>query len=67
MLKVTLLISVCSAVHLLSLGLNCALGAEEMRPYIKVIGINTSSYVICYPNAGMEAVFVHLIFIQSSI
>lgn len=35
-----------------SLGLNCALGAQEMRPFIECIGSNTKAYVICYPNAG---------------
>ncbi len=35
-----------------SLGLNCALGATEMRPFIETIGSNTTAYVICYPNAG---------------
>jgi len=35
-----------------SLGLNCALGAEEMRPFIERIGQMTNSFVICYPNAG---------------
>ena len=35
-----------------SLGLNCALGAGEMRPFIEAIGRNTESFVICYPNAG---------------
>ncbi len=35
-----------------SLGLNCALGASEMRPFIESIGMNTEAYTICYPNAG---------------
>ena len=35
-----------------SLGLNCALGASEMRPYIEAISRNTQSFIICYPNAG---------------
>ncbi|CAH1261403.1 MTR [Branchiostoma lanceolatum] len=35
------------------LGLNCALGATEMRPFIEAIGKNTTSYVLCYPNAGL--------------
>ncbi|XP_075261799.1 methionine synthase-like [Convolutriloba macropyga] len=34
-------------------GLNCALGATEMRPFIEAIGKNTSKFVICYPNAGL--------------
>ena len=35
-----------------SLGLNCALGAEDMRPFIERIGLMFEGYVICYPNAG---------------
>ena len=38
------------------LGLNCALGATEMRPFIEAIGMCTPSYVICYPNAGKMVV-----------
>lgn len=37
---------------LCSLGLNCALGASEMRPFIEAIGKMTEAYTICYPNAG---------------
>ncbi|XP_069464071.1 methionine synthase [Ambystoma mexicanum] len=39
------------------IGLNCALGAVEMRPFIEVIGKCTTSYVICYPNAGLPNTF----------
>jgi len=39
------------------IGLNCALGAVEMRPYIEAIGIATDAYVICYPNAGLPNTF----------
>ncbi|CAI8046110.1 Methionine synthase [Geodia barretti] len=35
------------------IGLNCALGAMEMRPYIETIGRVSNAYVICYPNAGL--------------
>ncbi len=35
-----------------SIGLNCALGAAEMRPFIEAIGLCTDTFVICYPNAG---------------
>ncbi|XP_065191513.1 methionine synthase-like [Sycon ciliatum] len=34
-------------------GLNCALGAVEMRPFIENIGLHTENYIICYPNAGL--------------
>uniref|UniRef100_A0A0K0ENV9 Methionine synthase n=1 Tax=Strongyloides stercoralis TaxID=6248 RepID=A0A0K0ENV9_STRER len=38
----------------LAIGLNCALGAEEMKPFIEAISRNThSELVICYPNAGL--------------
>ncbi|KAK6182786.1 hypothetical protein SNE40_010391 [Patella caerulea] len=39
------------------LGLNCALGASEMRPFIEAISLNTSAYTICYPNAGLPNTF----------
>lgn len=35
-----------------SIGLNCALGANEMRPFIEAVSKNTTAYTICYPNAG---------------
>ncbi|PVD26012.1 hypothetical protein C0Q70_13680 [Pomacea canaliculata] len=38
-------------------GLNCALGASEMRPFIETISRNTTAYVICYPNAGLPNTF----------
>ncbi|PNI55281.1 MTR isoform 4 [Pan troglodytes] len=38
----------------LCIGLNCALGAAEMRPFIEIIGKCTTAYVLCYPNAGLE-------------
>lgn len=38
---------------LFSIGLNCALGADEMRPFIERIGQMTDAYVLCYPNAGV--------------
>ncbi|XP_074642023.1 methionine synthase-like isoform X2 [Tubulanus polymorphus] len=41
----------------LCVGLNCALGANEMRPFIERIGQNTKSYVLCYPNAGLPNTF----------
>lgn len=41
----------------LSIGLNCALGAEEMRPYIKTLSNIATCYVSCYPNAGLPNQF----------
>jgi 5-methyltetrahydrofolate--homocysteine methyltransferase len=40
-----------------SVGLNCALGAREMRPYIAELSRNVSGYVSCYPNAGLPNAF----------
>jgi methionine synthase I (cobalamin-dependent)/very-short-patch-repair endonuclease len=37
----------------LSIGLNCALGAKEMRPYIEELSQIASCYVSAYPNAGL--------------
>ncbi len=37
----------------LSIGLNCALGAKEMRPYIEELSHIASCYVSAYPNAGL--------------
>ncbi|KAJ2017816.1 hypothetical protein IWW57_005312, partial [Coemansia sp. S610] len=41
----------------LAIGLNCALGANQMRPFVQNIASFTSSYVICYPNAGLPNTF----------
>jgi 5-methyltetrahydrofolate--homocysteine methyltransferase len=37
----------------LSIGLNCALGAKEMRPHIEELSQIASTYVSAYPNAGL--------------
>src|SRR5205823_1169950 len=37
----------------LSIGLNCALGPKEMRPYIEELSHLAPCYVSCYPNAGL--------------
>jgi 5-methyltetrahydrofolate--homocysteine methyltransferase len=41
----------------LSVGLNCALGAELMRPYLEEISDVATCYVSCYPNAGLPNQF----------
>ncbi len=38
---------------LLSIGLNCALGPKEMRPYIEELATKAPFYVSTYPNAGL--------------
>ncbi len=37
----------------LSVGLNCALGGQQMRPYIEELSGVADCYVSCYPNAGL--------------
>ena len=37
----------------LSIGLNCALGAEQMRPHIEELSHIAACYVSAYPNAGL--------------
>ncbi len=37
----------------LTVGLNCALGAAEMRPFIEELSRMASCYICCYPNAGL--------------
>ena len=46
-----------SHVPLLSVGINCALGAKQMRPYIEELAGLAPVYVSCYPNAGLPNAF----------
>jgi 5-methyltetrahydrofolate--homocysteine methyltransferase len=48
-----------SHVPLLSIGLNCALGADMLRPYLQVLNENAPFYVSAYPNAGLPNEFGH--------
>lgn len=41
----------------LSVGLNCALGASEMRPHIEELSQVASCYTSAYPNAGLPNAF----------
>jgi 5-methyltetrahydrofolate--homocysteine methyltransferase len=38
-------------------GINCSLGATEMRPYIESLSRVANAYVTCYPNAGLPNSF----------
>lgn len=38
---------------MLSIGLNCALGPAQMRPYVESLSKLADCHVSCYPNAGM--------------
>ncbi len=42
---------------LFSVGLNCALGAAQMRPFIEEVADVAECYVSCYPNAGLPNEF----------
>ncbi len=37
----------------ISVGINCALGAKEMRPYIETLSKIADCAISCYPNAGL--------------
>ncbi len=41
----------------LFVGLNCALGAAEMRPYLAEVARIADTFVSCYPNAGLPNAF----------
>ncbi|WP_420575764.1 homocysteine S-methyltransferase family protein [Ekhidna sp.] len=42
---------------LLSVGLNCALGAAQLRPYLKVLADKSDFFVSAHPNAGLPNEF----------
>ncbi len=48
-----------SHVPLLSIGLNCALGADMLRPYLQVLNEQAPFFVSAYPNAGLPNEFGH--------
>jgi 5-methyltetrahydrofolate--homocysteine methyltransferase len=41
----------------LAVGLNCALGARQLRPYIEELSRVADAYVCAYPNAGLPNAF----------
>jgi 5-methyltetrahydrofolate--homocysteine methyltransferase len=49
----------CSVSHfnLLSIGINCALGAEQMKPYVEQLSSIATCYVSVHPNAGLPNQF----------
>jgi 5-methyltetrahydrofolate--homocysteine methyltransferase len=49
-------VSVAHAKPLL-VGINCSLGAEEMRPYVEELSRLVPVYTSCYPNAGLPNAF----------
>ena len=40
-----------------SVGINCALGAKQMRPYIEELSKLAPVYISCHPNAGLPNAF----------
>lgn len=46
-----------SHMDLFSVGLNCALGASELRPYLQVLGEKADFMVSAHPNAGLPNEF----------
>ncbi len=50
-------ISIAHCPSLLSVGLNCALGAKQMRPFIAEISRVADAFVCAYPNAGLPNEF----------
>lgn len=46
-----------SHMNLLSIGLNCALGASMMRPYVKILSEEAPFAVTAHPNAGLPNEF----------
>ncbi len=48
-----------SHIELLSIGLNCAMGAAELRPYIKELSQKAPYYISAHPNAGLPNQFGH--------
>ncbi|WP_028081210.1 methionine synthase [Solimonas soli] len=41
----------------LAIGLNCALGGKDMRPYIAELSQLADTFISCYPNAGLPNAF----------
>ena len=37
----------------LAIGINCALGADDMRPFLEELSQKSKFYMACYPNAGL--------------
>ena len=46
-----------SHVGLLSVGINCALGGKQMRPFVEELATVAPVYMSCYPNAGLPNAF----------
>ena len=50
-------ISISHTKNLISVGLNCALGVAQMRPFIEELSKHASCFTSLYPNAGLPNAF----------
>lgn len=48
-----------SHIPLFSIGFNCALGAEQLKPYVQVLSDECDCHVSAYPNAGLPNAMGH--------
>jgi len=46
-----------SHIDLLSVGFNCALGADQLKPYVQRLGQHTDQFISAHPNAGLPNAF----------
>jgi 5-methyltetrahydrofolate--homocysteine methyltransferase len=46
-----------SHIPVLSIGFNCALGADQLLPYIKRLSTNSAHFISAHPNAGLPNAF----------
>ena len=46
-----------SHIPMLSVGFNCALGADQLKPYLKNLASKTSFFTSAHPNAGLPNAF----------
>ncbi|MCB0424848.1 MAG: homocysteine S-methyltransferase family protein, partial [Mangrovimonas sp.] len=46
-----------SHIPLLSIGFNCALGAEQLKPYLQRLAQKTDFFTSAHPNAGLPNAF----------
>ncbi|NUN08305.1 MAG: methionine synthase [Ignavibacteriaceae bacterium] len=51
------LISIANVKNLISVGLNCSLGAKQMRPFLEELSRLAPFFVSVYPNAGLPNAF----------
>ena len=42
---------------LLSVGINCSLGSDQIRPFLVALSNSSAHFVACYPNAGLPNEF----------